>query len=101
VLKEVSMSHAKRSLVLLLGIILLGGSLSWAGEASPTEQQKKAQLVLKGGRLWPNYCGNCHEARGPRDRAVEDWGIVMMHMRARANIPADAAEAILEYLKKR
>ncbi len=95
------MFQAKRTLALLLGMILLGLSSLWAGEAPTAEQQKKAQLFLKGAKLWPNYCGNCHDARGPSDRSPTDWDLVMMHMRARANIPAEASEAIVEYLKKR
>ncbi len=98
------MFQAKITLALLLGIILFSLSTAWTAEA-PTaeqaEQQKKAQLFLKGAKLWPNYCGNCHEARAPSDRSPADWDLIMMHMRARANIPADAAEAIVEYLKKR
>ena len=95
------MFHAKRVLVLVLAMIVLVGSPSYAGEAPTAEQQKKAQLFLKGSKLWPNYCGNCHEARGPSDRSPADWDLIIMHMRARANIPADAAEAIVEYLKRR
>ena len=96
------MFQARRTVALLLGIILLGLSSSWAAEGPTAEQQKKAQLLfLKGAKLWPNYCGNCHDARGPSDRSPADWDLIMMHMRARGNIPADAAEAIVEYLKKR
>ncbi len=95
------MFQAKRTLALLLGMILLGLSSLWAGEAPTAEQQKKAQLFLKGAKLWPNYCGNCHEARGPADRSPADWDLIIMHMRARANIPAEASEAIVEYLKRR
>ena len=98
------MFQAKITLALLLAIILLSLSSAWTAEAPTAEQverQKKAQLFLKGSKLWPNYCGNCHEPRSPADRSPADWDLIMMHMRARANIPADAAEAIVEYLKKR
>lgn len=95
------MFEAKRFFTILLGMIFLGLSSSWAGEAPTAEEQKKAGLFLKGAKLWPNYCGNCHNPRGPSDRSPVDWDLIMMHMRARANMPADAAEAVLEYLKKR
>ena len=87
--------------VLVLGILFLGLSSSFAGEAPSAEEKKKMELFLKGVRLWPNYCGNCHNPRGPSDRSPVDWDLVMMHMRSRANMPPEATEAVLEYLKRR
>ena len=95
------MSETKRFVAVFLVTILIGLSSSWAGEAPADEQQKRTQLFLTGVKLWPNYCGNCHNSLGPSNRSPADWDLVMMHMRARANIPPDAAEAILEYLKRR
>ncbi len=95
------MFEARKVFALLLGLVFFSFSFSWAGEGPTAEQQKKAQLFLKGSKLWPNYCGNCHNPRGPSDRSPADWDLIMMHMRSTANIPAADAEAILEYLKKR
>lgn len=95
------MLSAKKILALLFGVILVSLSSSWAGEAPTAEEKRKAELFLKGAKLWPNYCANCHNPRGPSDRSPVDWDLVMMHMRARANMPPDATEAVLEYLKKR
>ena len=95
------MLSAKKIVALLFGVILVSLSSSWAGDAPTSDEQKKAQLFVKGARLWPNYCANCHNALGPSNRSPADWDLLMMHMRARANIPPDAAEAVLEYLKKR
>ncbi len=87
--------------ILLLGLTMVSLSGSWAGESSTPEEQKKVALFIKGAKLWPNYCGNCHNLRGPYDRSPGDWEVVMMHMRATANLPPDVAEAILEFLKRR
>lgn len=87
--------------LLVMGTFLVGTSAAAAGEVPTSEEKKKMELFVKGAKLWPNYCGNCHNPRGPSDRSPVDWDLTMMHMRARANIPADAAEAILEFLKKR
>ena len=95
------MFEAKRIFTFLFGMILLGLSSTWAGEAPTSEEQKKTALFIKGAKLWPNYCGNCHNPLGPSNRSPVDWDLIMMHMRSRANIPPDAAEAILEYLKRR
>lgn len=96
------MFKRKKVFGFFLSLMIFSVASSWAGEVSPAgEEQKKAALFVKGAQLWPNYCGNCHNPRGPSDRSPVDWDLIMMHMRARANIPADAAEAILEFLKKR
>lgn len=96
------MFEVKRVFLLILGLIVLVFSSSWAAEGTRTpEEQQKAQLFIKGARLWPNYCGNCHNPRGPSDRSPVDWDLIMMHMRSTANIPAQDAHAIAEYLKRR
>jgi len=94
------MLEAKRVFPLILGLIFFSLSISWAADGTP-EEQKKAQLFIKGAQLWPNTCGNCHNPRGPSDRSPTDWDLIMMHMRSTANIPAQDAQAILEFLKKR
>lgn len=95
------MFKARKLFALLVGMILLGLSSSWAGETPTAQEKKKQELFLTGAKLWPNYCGNCHNPRGPSDRSPVDWDLIMMHMRARANMPPDAADAILEFLKTR
>ena len=96
------MFEAKRVFLLILGLIVLVFSSSWAAEGTPAPQeQKQAALFIQGARLWPNYCGNCHNPRGPSDRSPVDWDLIIMHMRSTANIPAQDARAILEYLKRR
>lgn len=96
------MYKPKKLFLLLLGLLLIVVPFSRAVGAMPApEEQKKAQLFVKGAQLWPHYCGNCHNPRGPSERSPADWDLIMMHMRSRANIPPDVAEAILEFLKRR
>jgi len=96
------MFNRKHFFILLLGLSVVSFTASWVGGEPPTsEKQKKVALFIKGAKLWPNYCGNCHNLRGPYDRSPANWEMVMMHMRVTANIPPDAVEAILEFLKRR
>lgn len=95
------MFNPKPYFAIFFATTLVGLCSSWGGEAPKSEEQAKTQLFLKGVKLWPNYCGNCHNAPGPANRSPADWDIVMMHMRARANLTPDVADAILEYLKRR
>ena len=58
-------------------------------------------LVRQGARLWSPYCGACHNARPPAERSPAEWDTIMMHMRVRANLPAEDTRALLEFLKTR
>jgi mono/diheme cytochrome c family protein len=62
--------------------------------ASP-EQQK-----LTGQQLYAINCNRCHSERYPTEFTVAHWRTVMMHMRVRANLPADQAKEILKYLEQ-
>lgn len=72
--------------------------LSRAQEITPEE---KRHLYLRGNEEWGQYCANCHYATHPSDRAPHEWDTIMQHMRVEANMPADSARAILEYLRTR
>jgi mono/diheme cytochrome c family protein len=87
-------------LAMLIMVSVLSFGLPSAFAAQLTKSQK-AQLFLKGARLWPVYCGECHKARPGSEFSPADWDTIMMHMRSRANLPDDDAQAILQYLKAR
>ncbi len=62
--------------------------------ASP-EQQK-----LTGQQLYAINCNRCHSERYPTEFTAAHWRTVLMHMRVRANLPADQAKEILKYLEQ-
>jgi len=73
-----------------------------AGPASPEDEASSHKaLVRQGARNWSAYCGGCHNARPPSERTPGEWDTIMMHMRVRANLPGQEAQALLEYLKTR
>ena len=69
-----------------------------AGELSKTERR---HLIIKGAKLWPIYCNQCHNARPPGEKAPYEWDQEIMHMRTLGNLPASDARALVEYLKAR
>jgi hypothetical protein len=89
----------KRAIAMLLAgismLLILGTALA-ADDASVAEHR---QLVIKGAKLWPIYCNQCHNARPGSEKSPYEWNQIMMHMRTLGNIPPDDAKAILEYLK--
>lgn len=65
-------------------------------EASKTE--KKTQHT--GADLYAMHCNRCHPERYATERTAGQWKTIMIHMRVRANIPADQAKAILKFLQE-
>lgn len=95
------MNNRKVKLWMMVVVLLAGFSatvLSWAQDITLEE---KRDLYLRGNEEWGQYCANCHYATPPSDRAPHDWDTIMQHMRVEANMPADSARAILEYLRTR
>ena len=95
------MRDTRTRMWMAVAVLLAGFSvsvLSWAQDA-PSEEKKA--LYLRGNEEWGQYCANCHSAIPPSDRAPHEWDTIMQHMRVEANIPADSARALLEYLRAR
>ena len=74
--------------------LVLAGSAA-AAESGPTEKE----LFRRGAKLWPQYCGQCHNARPGGEFNRLEWDTLMLHMRVRANLPAKNAEAMRTYLR--
>ena len=52
-----------------------------------------------GAELWAQNCVRCHNIRSPSSYSPAQWGVVMMHMRVRANLTPEEHKKILEFLK--
>lgn len=92
-------SPCKRILIAALATLTL--LYASATVRAVEEDAGRKALVRQGARLWGPYCGSCHNARPAGERSPAEWDVIMMHMRVRANMPADNARAILEFLKSR
>ena len=69
-----------------------------APSAADLRKQRTMQLV-RGARAWKENCGRCHNLRSPRELTDEEWDVSVMHMRVRANLSAQEARDISEFLK--
>ena len=93
------MTTLSKSIVIrLLAIVLLALSAGTA-LAAESEQQQREMFKL-GAKLWPVYCAQCHNARPGSEFSPTQWDVIMMHMRTQANLPANDARAMTEYLKR-
>ena len=55
--------------------------------------------ALDGAKVYAWNCGSCHSERWPKERSDAEWGMITTHMRVRANMTADQADAVLRYLQ--
>ena len=59
-----------------------------------------ANMSTKPGvQLWSENCGRCHNLRTPASFSDKQWDVVVLHMRTRANLTAEEARKIAEFLK--
>src|SRR5258708_22765099 len=67
--------------------------------ASPNVQPKAPPKMLTGAELYSMHCNRCHPERYPTERTAAQWKTILLHMRVRANLPAEQARTILKYLQ--
>ncbi len=58
-----------------------------------------APRKLSGAELYSIHCNRCHPERYPTERTAAQWKTILLHMRVRANLPAEQARTILKYLQ--
>jgi cytochrome c5 len=71
-----------------------------AAPAPPKKAEKKPQKKLSGAELYALHCNRCHPERYATERTADQWKTILLHMRTRANLPAEQAKTILQYLQE-
>ena len=75
-----------------------------AGKAAEADSSKKkptaAPRKLSGAELYSMHCNRCHPERYPTERTAAQWKTILLHMRVRANLPAEQSRTILKYLQE-
>jgi cytochrome c5 len=61
---------------------------------------KPAAKELTGPELYSMHCMRCHPERYPNERTSAQWKTILLHMRVRANLPAEHARKVLKYLQE-
>ncbi len=112
--------QATRGLLLAAAIALSGGSLATRADdkapgkgqaptnAPPTSavapakrgDSPKPARKMSGAELYSMHCNRCHAERYPTERTAAQWKTILLHMRVRANLPAEQARTILTYLQE-
>lgn len=60
---------------------------------------RRVKHTLSGAELYSMHCNRCHPERYPTERTAAQWKTIMLHMRVRANLPAEHARRILIFLQ--
>jgi hypothetical protein len=69
-------------------------------EADSSKKKPKAvPKKLSGAELYSMHCNRCHPERYPTERTAAQWKTILLHMRVRANLPAEQSRTILKYLQ--
>ena len=76
-----------------------------AADAKPdkdakAENKEQKKPALSGAELYAMHCNRCHPERYATERTAAQWKTIMLHMRVRANLPAQQAKAILKFLQE-
>ncbi|HSM06500.1 MAG TPA: hypothetical protein VK858_17895 [Longimicrobiales bacterium] len=79
----------------LVGLTVLLLSIPAVGHG----QEPGAALVGEGGQVFVSHCTRCHNARAGSERSDAHWVPITLHMRARANLTARQARAVLAFLQ--
>ena len=67
--------------------------------APSKKAEKKPQQKLSGAELYAIHCNRCHPERYATERTEAQWKTILLHMRTRANLPAEQAREILKFLQ--
>ncbi|RMI03515.1 MAG: cytochrome c [Calditrichaeota bacterium] len=79
-------------MIAALVMLVLGSALVGCASSTPISEKP-------GALLWGDNCGHCHNIRPPSGLTDAQWEVAVLHMRTRANLTADEAEKIVEFLK--
>jgi hypothetical protein len=72
-----------------------------AEKKTEKKAEKKAEKKkLSGADLYAIHCNRCHPERYATERTSAQWKTILVHMRVRANLPAEQANAIMKYLQE-
>lgn len=86
------MRHTIRTTALVAALAILP-------TLAAAQQRPDPEAIARGGRLYGQTCARCHNPRPPTERSDREWATIMLHMRARANLVKEDAEAILAFIQ--
>jgi len=88
------------ALLYALSSVFVPGAGAKAEKKTEKRVEKKPEKKkLSGAELYSMHCNRCHPERYPTERTAAQWKTILLHMRVRANLPAEQSQMILKYLQ--
>jgi len=87
------------SIVSILTVIFVSACSSATFNQSAEGDKSSPVIATNGVQLWADNCARCHNMRTPESYSDAQWDVAVLHMRVRANLTANDANAIVKYLK--
>lgn len=81
-------------------IWMVNSPLVSAGPPQTTPETPVKTNGLSGATLYAINCNRCHAERYATEFTAAQWKTIMIHMRVRANLSAEDARKILEFLQQ-
>lgn len=75
-----------------LPITLCGGWLFFLPQTLATE-------VASGAEIINNNCARCHNSRPIQEFSIQEWSVIMPHMREKAHLTGKETEAVMDFLR--
>jgi hypothetical protein len=89
------------AMCLLSNSLVAGDDAKPAKAAAPSKKaDKKSRKKLSGAELYAIHCNRCHPERYATERTEAQWKTILLHMRTRANLPAEQAREIQKFLQE-
>jgi hypothetical protein len=70
-----------------------------AGDAATGAKADSDVAGIDAARLWTQTCAQCHNMRPVKAYSAAEWGVIVHHMRVRANLTGQEARAIAAFLQ--
>jgi len=94
-------------LIALLGIattFFLIGCESKPEPSASSDKPIKASIFppppdKSGAQIWADNCSRCHNYRDPGYYSPSQWGMIVHHMRLRANLTGEEQRKVTEFLQ--
>ena len=85
-----------RRLAVILALSFCLALAAWANDESAKQGATSAARPIDGEQVYKSNCTRCHNT--PPTLTERQARVVAQHMRVRANLPAEHADAVLVYL---
>ena len=73
--------------------------LTLSGGLLPLFTQAIAAEVGSGAEIINNNCARCHNSRPIQEFSIQEWSVIMPHMREKAHLTGKETEAVMDFLK--